>query len=62
MERQNILFLTLCVGHQTEFQGGVSEGHFTNAKKMWLLSSRLEMRDLDGTHTHTHTHTYLYSC
>lgn len=61
MERKNILFLTLCVGHQTEFQGGVREGRFTKCEKDVVF----ELKARDETfgwcaHTHIHTHTYTH--
>jgi len=57
MERKNILFLTLCVGHQTEFQGGVREGRFTKCEKDVVFE--LKARDETfGWCAHTHIHSY----
>lgn len=58
MEKQNILFLTLCVGYRTEFQGGVREGHLTKCEKDVVFELKARNETFGW---YTHTHTYLYS-
>lgn len=62
MERPNILFLTLCAECKTEFQGGLGKVSLQNVKKMWSLTSRLEVRDLDDKCVCVCIHIFVYRC
>ena len=59
MERQNILFLTLCMGHINEFHGTGREGQFTKCGKIWYLTSKLKVRDLAGKYIYVYICTYM---
>lgn len=64
MEWQNILLLTPCTGHQTEFQGGARKGHITKCEKdvffeLKAREQRFGWQYIRVAHTHTHVHTLM---
>lgn len=58
MKMQNILFLTLCMGQKTEFQGAVREGQFTKCEKDVVFE--LQVRDERSGHIYIYILSYTH--